>query len=232
MALGTLIVVYELGLIASGNFLNRTEVDGRVEMLRQGFTKFSLAAVLMSLAMVLFAGATEASAQLPLPELGRIADAVNVQIKVGEITLESIDFRNQTANLNIGLDIANGLLPVSLKDFDYRLRLADRDLIEGSHDGALRIGGRRASRVNLPVTVHLRSIPGVVWSAFTNRGRLRYDLDSAFTLPLFITERRFDQSFSGEVPLRTLVDAASIVRARRLGEGGSRGGSIWNALPW
>jgi hypothetical protein len=87
--------------------------------------------------------------------------------------------------------------------------------------------------VNLPLTVHLRSIPNVVWSAFTNRGRLRYELDSAFTLPLFITEKRFDQNFSGEVPLRSLVDAASILRARRLGGGASSTGrSIWDALPW
>ena len=204
--------------------------------------RVGLLAGLPALLMMILGTVTAASAQMRLPDLGRmrlpdigrVADAVNVQVQVGEITLESIDFRNQTANLNIGLDVANGLLPVSLKDFDYRLRLGDRDLIEGSHNGALRIGGRRTSRVDLPVTVHLRSIPGVVWSAFSNRGRLRYDLDSAFTLPLYVTEKRFDQSFSGEVPLRSIVDAASILRARGMSgsSSGSRGASIWNSLPW
>lgn len=208
-------------------------------MLKSLFGKLGTVAGALALAFVLFSSAPVASAQMRLPDLarmgdlGRIGDAVNVQIKVGEITLESINFRDQTANLNLGLDVANGLIPVSLKDFDYRLRLGDHDLIEGSHNGALKIGGRRASRVNLPVTVHLRSIPGVVWSAFTNRGRLRYDLDSAFTLPLFVTEKRFDQNFSGEVPLRSLVDAASILRARRGGDSGSStAGRIWDALPW
>ena len=187
----------------------------------------------LGLALIAFGSAQESSAQMRLPDLGRIGDAVNVQLKVGEITLESIDFRNQTANLNVGLDVANGLIPVSLKDFDYRLRLGDRDLIEGSHDGTLKVGGRKASRVNLPVTVHLRSIPGVVWSAFTNRGRLSYELDSAFTLPLFITEKRFDQNFSGEVPLRSLVDAASILRARGMSEGRSSAGrTILDRIPW
>ena len=189
--------------------------------------------MLIALALVALGSAQETSAQLRLPNLGRIGDAVNVQLKVGEITLESIDFRNQTANLNVGLDVANGLIPVSLKDFDYRLRLGDQDLIEGSHDGTLKVGGRKASRVNLPVTVHLRSIPGVVWSAFTNRGRLSYELDSAFTLPLFITEKRFDQNFSGEVPLRSLVDAASILRARGMSGGrSSTGRTILDRLPW
>ena len=192
---------------------------------------------LVLFAVISFGSAPEAAAQFPdlgrIGELGRIGDAVNVQVKLGEITLESIDFRNQTASLNLGLDVANGLIPVSLKDFDYSLRLADRDVIEGRHQGSLKIGGRRASRVNLPVTVHLRSIPNVVWSAFTNRGRLRYDLDSAFTLPLFITEKRFDQSFSGEVPLRSVVDAPSILRAQRSGGGsGSTAGRIWDSLPW
>ena len=207
-------------------------------MLRSGFSKVRLLALLAA-TVFMFGSVNLTVAQRRMPDLGelgrignigRIGDAVNVQLRVGEITLQSIDFRNQTADLTLGLDVANGLIPVSLKDFDYRLRLADSDLIEGRHDGNLRIGGRRASRVNLPVTVHLRSIPKVVWSAFTNRGRLRYDLDSAFTLPLFVTEKRFDQSFSGEVPLRSLVDAASILRAQRIGGGSS--GRIWDALPW
>ena len=198
--------------------------------------RFGMLSVVL-FAVITFASAPEAAAQFDLGRignLGRIGDAVNVQIKLGEITLESIDFRNQTASLNLGLDVANGLIPVSLKDFDYSLRLADRDVIEGRHQGSLKIGGRRASRVNLPVTVHLRSIPNVVWSAFTNRGRLRYDLESAFTLPLFVTEKRFDQSFSGEVPLRSVVDAASILRAQRSSGGGSgsTAGRIWNSLPW
>jgi hypothetical protein len=199
--------------------------------------KKALPGIVFTIALITCGATGEASAQTRWPDLGRIGDlsrigeTVNVQIKLGEVTLESIDFRNQTATLNLGLDVANGILPVSLKDFDYRLRLADRDVIEGTHDGTLKIGGRRASRVNLPVTVHLRSIPSVVWSAFTNRGRLRYDLDSAFTLPLFVTEKRFDQSFSGEVPLRSVVDAASILRARRMETGGSAS-TILDRLPW
>ena len=192
--------------------------------------RFAVSAVLLTGIFIATGSSIQTQAQMRLPDLGRLGDAVNVQLKVGEITLESIDFRNQTANLIVGFDVSNGLIPVNLKDFDYRLRLADRDVIEGSHHGTLKVGGRRASRVNLPITVHLRSIPSVVWSAFTNRGRLRYDLDSAFTLPLFVTEKRFDQSLSGEVPLRSLVDAASVLRARRLGEG--RSGTILDRLPW
>jgi LEA14-like dessication related protein len=179
--------------------------------------------IIRVLALALFAGAfaAEASAQrIPVERLGGSL----VKMRVGEITLESIDFRDQTASLNLALDVSNGLLPVTLKDFDYRLRLNGHDTISGVHDGALRIGGRSSSRVNLPIRVHLRSIPGAIWSAFRNRGQVQYDLDTAFTLPLYITERRFDQSFSGEVPLRSVVDAATILRASRLSEsGGQRG---------
>ncbi len=203
-------------------------------MLKSVFGRFGLAGGLLAVSLLVLASGPEASAQRRLPDLGRIGESVGVQMQVGEITLESIDFRNQTARLSVGLDIANGFVPVSLKDFDYALRLADRDVIEGTYYGKLKIGGRRASRVQLPLTVNLRSIPGVVWSAFSNRGRVRYDLDAAFTVPLFITEKRFDQSLSGEVPLRTLVDAASILRARRVGEGGtgSRTSDVLGRLPF
>ncbi|HJQ31851.1 MAG TPA: LEA type 2 family protein [Pyrinomonadaceae bacterium] len=160
--------------------------------------------------------------------IGRLGGKL-VDVKLGELTLESIDFRDQTARFNLGLDVSNGLVPVTLKDFDYRLRLAGQDAIEGTYGGNLKIGGRRSSRVNLPVTVHLRSIPGVVWQAFRNQGRVGYELESGFTVPLFVTEKRFDQSFAGEVPLRSLVDAATIVRASRGGgsDGGRILGNIW-----
>jgi hypothetical protein len=71
----------------------------------------------------------------------------------------------------------------------------------------------------------------VVWSAFSNRGQVRYDLETGFTLPLYLFERRFDKSFSGEVPLRSLVDAASILRARQAAGGrGSSNNSRWEDM--
>jgi LEA14-like dessication related protein len=185
--------------------------------------------------MLLLVFAAGASAQ---GRRGGVGDILNgdiisgdvVNLSVGEITLESIDFRDQTARLSVGLD-ARTPLPVSLKDFDYRLRLFDQDLIEGSHNGSFRIGGRGGSRVQLPVVVHLRSIPSVLWNAFSNRGQVRYELDTGFTLPLFVFEKRFDKSFDGEVPLRTLVDAATILRAQRLGGGTTPRGRLGDILP-
>lgn len=182
-------------------------------MQRMIFKSYESVRMLMLLAVLVAGMSTSANAQwgsrIPV---GKIGEKL-VDIKVGEITLESINFRDQTAQLSVGLDIRNSFVPVSLKDFDYRLSLFNQELIEGRHNGTLRVG--RNSRVNLPLTVNLRSIPGVVWQAFSNRGHVSYQLDAGFTLPLYIMERRFDQSFSGEVPLRSLVDAASLLRARR-----------------
>lgn len=163
------------------------------------------------LAVGLFAFVPEASAQSRFPNID--VSSRLVKMNVGEITLESINFRDQTARLSVGLNVSKTLVPVSLKDFDYRLSLFDRELIEGNYAGTLKLNGNRDSRLNLPVTVNLRSIPNVLWSAFRNRGQVRYQLDTAFTLPLFVTEKRFDKSFDGEVPLKTLVDAATILRA-------------------
>lgn len=189
-------------------------------MLKRAFVNFIPAG--RGVAAVLFVLALAAGAQAQSrSDIGRLGGRL-VNIKVGELTLESVDFREQTARLSLGLDISNGLVPVTLKDFDYSLRLAGQDAIEGTYYGDLKIGGRKSSRVSLPLTVHLRSIPNVVWQAFRNQGRVDYELDSGFTVPLFITEKRFDQSFAGEVPLRSLVDAATILRASRGGAGGGR----------
>jgi hypothetical protein len=181
-------------------------------MNRSAASRIIQSALALSLCLLAFAPTASAQGRRSAEKYG---DKL-LSIDVSEITLESIDFRDQTARLSVGLDVSNRLVPISLKDFDYRLRLYGLDVIEGNYDGVMKIGGKRPSRIELPVAVSLRSIPAVVWSAFSNRGRLRFDLDTAFTVPLFLFEKRFDKSFSGEVPLRSLVDAASILRARRL----------------
>ena len=171
---------------------------------------------ILAVALCLLALASGVSAQ-SRRSADRFGDKL-IDISVGEITLESIDFRDQTARMSIGLDVSNSFVPIKLKDFDYRLSLFDLPAIEGNYNGTMKIGGKKASRINLPVVVNLRSIPGVVWSAFSNRGQVRYQLDTGFTVPLFIMNKRFDQSFAGEVPLRSLVDAATIFRARRFSD--------------
>lgn len=173
----------------------------------------------LALALGLLAVAPSAAAQgrrSPIEGLGdKIANVIDVE--VSDVTLESIDFRDQTANLSLGLDIKNPYVPVKLKDFEYRLSLFDQSTIEGRHNGTLKLGGRNGAHIDLPVVVNLRSIPGVLWNAFSNRGNVRYSLDTDFSVPLLFFSKHVNQSFSGEVPLRSLVDAASILRARNLG---------------
>jgi hypothetical protein len=197
-------------------------------MLKRSLVKFVPAGRALAVALFVVALGVAAQAQ-GRSTIGRLGSKI-MDVKVGELTLESIDFRDQTARLSLGIE-TNSLVPVTLKDFDYRLRLAGQDTIAGTYGGDLKIGGRKGSRVDLPIVVNLRAIPNVVWSAFRNQGRVDYELDSGFTVPLFITERRFDQSFAGEVPLRSLVDAATILRASRASgvrdNGGRILGNIW-----
>ncbi|MGI9106016.1 MAG: hypothetical protein ACR2G4_07195 [Pyrinomonadaceae bacterium] len=176
--------------------------------------------------MVAFAASASAQNRRSAERLGNDL----VSMKLNQITLEAIDFRDQTARLNLGLDISTPV-PVNLKDFDYRLNLFNQDVIGGRYDGSMKLGGRRAAQFNLPVVVNVRSIPNVVWSAFSNRGQVQYQLDTGFTLPLYIFERRFDKSFSGEVPLRSLVNAASILRAQQAAGGrGSNNSPRWEDM--
>src|ERR671916_346074 len=102
------------------------------------------------------------SAQNRRGGLGGWGDKISnfINVKVSDVTLEAIDFRDQTARLSVGLDITNPYVPVKLKDFDYRLSLFDQATIEGRHDGTLSLGGRNGSHVDLPVTINLRSLSG------------------------------------------------------------------------
>ena len=172
--------------------------------------KFVLSALVLTVFAFAFSCGAAAQNRLPKIDVGSSL----VKMKVGDITLESINFNNQTARMSIGLDIQNTFVPVNLKDFDYRLSLFNQDVIEGNY-GDLKLNGRKPTRLNLPVTVNLRSIPGVLWTAFHSRGQIKYSLDTGFTLPLYVTEKRFDKNFAGEVPLKSLVDAATILRASR-----------------
>jgi uncharacterized protein involved in outer membrane biogenesis len=190
------------------NFIMSTSTRLRRRIVRHALLTLSMLLIAVSVTAVTAAAQSRRSS-------GGIFGNKLVDVSLGEVTLERIDFQNQTAQLSVRLDITNALLPVQIKDFDYRLSLFNNELIKGSYAGTMRVGGKRPSRVNLPVSVNLRSIPSTLWAAFTNRGQVSYNLDTAFTVPLYITERRFDQSFSGEVPLRSVVDAATIMRAQR-----------------
>ncbi len=159
--------------------------------------------------ILMLTGAASASAQ------NRSADSKIIGIKVNEVVLEAINFQERTARMSLALSISNPI-PVRLKDFQFDLRLFRMDAISGDYAGEMKVGGKRPVLVNLPFTVNLRSIPKVVWSAFRNKGRLQFDLDTAFTLPLLVFEKRFEKSLSGEIPLKSLVDAASLLRASRL----------------
>jgi LEA14-like dessication related protein len=178
----------------------------------KNLSKARRGALAIALAAIVFASSAAAQTRRTPT---RYTDKL-IKFNVSEITLESIDFRNQTAMMGIRLEISNPL-PIKLKDFDYSLRLYGLETIAGNYDGEMKLGGKNGSVINLPVEINLRSIPGVIWTAFKNRGRLKFDLDTAFTLPLFVFEKRFDKSFSGEVPLKSLVDAATMLRASRLG---------------
>ena len=189
----------------------------------------ALSAVLSAVSLTAILLATIPTASAQTRRTGGLGDILGgglgsrlINIRVGDITLESVNFRDQTARLNVGLNVSNPFIPVALRDFDYSLSLYGQPAFTGRYDGEMRLGGRGGSRVNLPIDVHLRSIPDILWQAFSNRGNVRYELGTGFTLPLFITERRFEQNFSGEVPLRTVVDAATIMRART-GTGGGNG---------
>lgn len=191
-------------------------------MRKSGKLRVGFGVLLMLLGLIAFT--TSASAQ-NRGAIGGLGDKISnfINVKVSDVTLEAIDFRDQTARLSVGLDITNPYIPVKLKDFDYRLSLFEQATIEGRHGGTLSLGGRGGSHVDLPVTINLRAIPGVLWSAFSNRGNVRYELETGFTVPLLFFNKRMDKSFSGEVPLKSLVDTASILRARNSGGGGIGG---------
>jgi hypothetical protein len=196
--------------------------------MRRFKTGFSVLAV----ALALLAFSSSAAAQGRGSILGGLGDKLDglIDVDVSDVTLEAIDFREQTARLSVGLDITNPYVPVRLKDFDYRLSLFGQTTIEGRHAGTMKLGGRNGAHVSLPVTLHLRSVPGVLWNAFSNRGNVRYQLDTGFTVPLLFFNKRMDKSFDGEVPLKSLVDAASILRARNMGGGGRVLGGLSDIL--
>src|SRR3712207_9181630 len=83
-------------------------------MTGSSFINFGTACRALALAFFVAALGVAAQAQGRV-DVGRLGGSL-VKLKVGELTLESIDFRDQTARLSLGLDVSNGLVPVTLKD--------------------------------------------------------------------------------------------------------------------
>ncbi len=126
------------------------------------------------------------------------------------VTINSIDWWNQTADAVVTVEITNPAIAMRVKDVGYHLRLNGARVAEGKLDREIHISAASTTDVDLPVTVNLRSLPAAVWNMLTGGLSLRYEVEAEYALSVFgINTERMKTSFSGDVPVMKALSSLS-----------------------
>ena len=127
------------------------------------------------------------------------ADSGKPRIELKGVTVKGIDLQKKTADTTISVEIHNPGSSFKVKDVSYRLKLNGKHIAEGKYKDEIRIPSNSSAVVEVPLTVSIQEIPGLAWSTVAGGFAVRYDLETAFTVPVMaLFNRKMTTSFSGE----------------------------------
>lgn len=126
------------------------------------------------------------------------------------ITVNSIDWWNQTADAVVTVEITNPAIAMRVKDVGYHLRLNGAQVAEGKLDREIHLAAASTTDVDLPVTVNLRALPAAVWNIIAGGLSLHYEVEAEYALSVFgINTERMKTTFRGDVPVMKALSSLS-----------------------
>ncbi|MEW6211289.1 MAG: LEA type 2 family protein [Acidobacteriota bacterium] len=116
------------------------------------------------------------------------------------VTINSIDWWDQTADATVTVEITNPAIAMRVKDVGYHLRLNGAQVAEGKLDREIHLAAVSTTDIDLPVTVRLRALPAALWNIITEGLTLRYEVKAEYALSVFgINTEKMKTAFSGDV---------------------------------
>lgn len=132
----------------------------------------------------------------------RPAESTNPAISLKSVSAEGVDLDKRTVDLKITVEVKNPGPKFKLKDLHYRVKLNGEDAAEGKSKKDIDIAAESTSSLDLPLTVKLNTLPSVTWTAITDGFKVKYELQTEGTVPLFASlTRKLKLDSNGEVSL-------------------------------
>jgi LEA14-like dessication related protein len=138
--------------------------------------------------------------------LAQAGDDKKPSVKLKGIALKSFTLSNQTAETTVSIEIDNPGPEFKIKEASYHLKLNQRKAAAGKRDEEITVPAAGSITVELPVTVNLAELPGVTWATILDGLNVNYELETAFTVPVFaLFNHKVKQSFNGDLPLGQMI---------------------------
>lgn len=164
-------------------------------------------------------------AHVSLLLVGCVTEVRRPTASVTDMSLGEVTPQGFTMNFKVDVENPN---PVSLPvaDVDYRLRLVDREFLEGSADPDATIPANGSMPVSLPVRVTFENLLEISDGIRRGGGDVPYELEAGFEFgggtPLLSDRVRVPVNFSGTLRTRELLNDPRVLlrspAARELAE--------------
>jgi LEA14-like dessication related protein len=137
-------------------------------------------------------------------------EANKPQVVLKDINFDKFDLWKKTVEMIAVVEIKSPGVALKLRDVNYKLKLNDNPVAEGQYEQDVELPATGETEIKLPFTLDLTSLPGVTWDMITESFTLRYEIETAFTIPLFAALNHTQKtSFKGDLPLGEAVYSLS-----------------------
>jgi LEA14-like dessication related protein len=126
------------------------------------------------------------------------------------VSINSIDWWNQTAYAVATVEITNPAIAMKVKDVSYLFKLNGAQVAEGKLDREIYLAAASTTEVDLPVTIRLRALPAAAWNMIAGGLSLRYEVEAEYALSVFgINTERMKTALNGDVPVMKALSSLS-----------------------
>lgn len=122
------------------------------------------------------------------------------------VSVKAVNWNNRTVQTELTIAVENPGPAFKLSDLSYRLKLNDKQAAEGKYDKEIEVPARSSATFDLPCAVDLSALPGVAWAVVAGGFDVHYELETEFSVPLFLTiTPRLKTSIEGDLSLTETI---------------------------
>lgn len=140
--------------------------------------------------------------------VARADDGKKRRVELKSVKVNGVDIQKRTADATVSVEIANPQGGFKIKDVKYRLKVNGEYAAEGKYINEIHVPEGATVTIDVPLTVSLTALPAIGWNTLTDGFMLRYEIETEFTVPVFMfITRKVKTTFTGEMPVKNLLSS-------------------------
>jgi LEA14-like dessication related protein len=134
------------------------------------------------------------------------SDDSKPQIAFKGLSANAIDLDKRTVDVTIKVEVKNPGPRFVLKDLRYLVRLNDEEAALGKSKKDIEVAAGSTSVLELPLTIKVATLPSVSWNSVMDGFKVRYQIQTEGTVPLFASlSRKLKFESAGELSLSDAI---------------------------